>query len=95
MGVHLFTVLDLLGSNETLLALLSHGFNQPVSEGVLQRLSSRMRDLYCYLRELCPLQVDFDSLFFECDYERVGHRILLANLFTLSFFVTRLRCMEG
>ena len=58
-------IFHLLKSKETMLALLAYGFNQPVSESVLQWLSSDMRDLYHRMHLLCPLQVDLDSLFFE------------------------------
>jgi ankyrin repeat protein len=59
------TVIELLTSEETLLAVLSYGFNQPVSEDDLQRPWNDMRDLYRRLRVMCPLQVRLDSFFFE------------------------------
>ena len=63
------TVMALLTSKETLLAVLSYGFSQPVSEDDLQRPWHDMRDLYRRLRVMCPLQVRLDSFFFEFDDE--------------------------
>jgi hypothetical protein len=55
-------VFELLESEESLLALSAYGFTQSVTESVLQRLSSHMRDFYLRIRNLCSLQVWFRSM---------------------------------
>jgi ankyrin repeat protein len=50
-------ITSLLHSRDSMLAVLSYGFNPRVSEDDLQELTSDVRDLYRIARDMCPLQV--------------------------------------
>jgi ankyrin repeat protein len=84
------SITSLFRSQSSLLAVLSYGFNEHVSDYVLQELFSDVRDLYRSVRDMCPLQVVSFSI--------IRMQIYLIAFYFLTFLPlppVRLLCMEG